>query len=117
MSQADVFSLGSTLYTAIEGHSPFGLSENTLALLHAVAAGKINPPRQAGPLTALLMQLLRLDPSERPTMPVAMEALRAIAEGLPVPPMPVSTPVAGVRGSDRAAPAPVNTAPVRTAGP
>ena len=78
---ADVFSLGSTLYTAIEGHSPFGLSENTLALLHAVAAGKVNPPRQAGPLTALLMQLLRLDPAQRPTMPEAMESLRAIAEG------------------------------------
>jgi serine/threonine protein kinase len=94
-SQSDVFSLGSTLYTAIEGHSPFGLSENTLALLHAVAAGKINPPRNAGPLTALLMQLLREDPTQRPTMPAAMESLKAIAEGRPAPstPIAVSAPV------------------------
>ncbi|GLW94829.1 serine/threonine-protein kinase [Actinokineospora globicatena] len=82
---ADVFSLGSTLYTAVEGHSPFGLSENTLALLYAVAAGKVTPPRQAGPLTALLMQLLRADPTERPTMTAAKEALAAVASGKPLP--------------------------------
>ncbi|GAB1508568.1 protein kinase domain-containing protein [Actinophytocola sp. KF-1] len=78
---ADVFSLGSTLYTAVEGHSPFGLSENTLALLYAVAAGKITPPRQAGPLTALLMQLLRVEPSERPSLTVTRDSLLAVAEG------------------------------------
>ncbi|MGB3440276.1 MAG: serine/threonine-protein kinase [Actinophytocola sp.] len=78
---ADVFSLGSTLYTAVEGHSPFGLSENTLALLYAVAAGKISPPRQAGPLTALLMQLLRVEPSERPSLTVTRDSLLAVAEG------------------------------------
>ncbi|MEV4317511.1 serine/threonine-protein kinase [Actinocrispum sp. NPDC049592] len=85
-SASDVFSLGSTLYICVEGHSPFGLSENTLALLHAVAAGKITPPRQAGPLTALLMRLLRTDPEERPSMTAAREALTAIAAGRPVPP-------------------------------
>ena len=78
---ADVFSLGSTLYTAVEGHSPFGLSENTLALLYAVAAGKITPPRQAGPLTALLMQLLRVEPSERPALSTTRDNLLAVAEG------------------------------------
>jgi serine/threonine protein kinase len=78
---ADVFSLGSTLYPAVEGHSPFGLSENTLALLYAVAAGKITPPRQAGPLTALLMQLLRVEPSERPSLTVTRDSLLAVAEG------------------------------------
>jgi eukaryotic-like serine/threonine-protein kinase len=82
---ADVFSMGSTLYTAVEGHSPFGLSENTLALLYAVAAGKITPPRQAGPLTALLMQLLRVEPSERPSLITARDSLAAVAEGRPAP--------------------------------
>jgi eukaryotic-like serine/threonine-protein kinase len=85
---ADVFSLGSTLYTAVEGHSPFGLSENTLALLYAVAAGKITPPRQAGPLTALLMQLLRVDPAERPSLITARDGLAAVAEGRPAPNIP-----------------------------
>jgi hypothetical protein len=55
-------------------------------LLHAVAAGKITPPRQAGPLTALLMRLLRTEPEERPTVLAAKEALTAIAAGRPVPP-------------------------------
>lgn len=78
---SDVFSLGSTLYTAVEGHSPFGLGENTLALLYAVAAGKVDPPRQAGPLTALLMRLLRTEPAERPSMVEARDALAAVAAG------------------------------------
>ncbi|MGX7827492.1 protein kinase domain-containing protein [Actinokineospora sp. 24-640] len=82
---SDVFSLGSTLYTSVEGHSPFGLSENTLALLYAVAAGKISPPKQAGPLTALLMQLLRADPTERPSMAAARDGLTAVAAGKTVP--------------------------------
>ncbi|HEU5471574.1 MAG TPA: serine/threonine-protein kinase [Actinophytocola sp.] len=82
---SDVFSLGSTLYTAVEGHSPFGLGENTLALLYAVAAGRISPPRQAGPLTALLMSLLRVDPTERLSMVEARDGLAAVAAGRPVP--------------------------------
>jgi eukaryotic-like serine/threonine-protein kinase len=82
---ADVFSLGSTMYTAVEGHSPFGLSENTLALLYAVAAGNITPPRHAGPMTALLMQLLRVDPEERPSVTAARDGLSAVAEGRPTP--------------------------------
>jgi serine/threonine protein kinase len=82
---ADVFSLGSTLYTTVEGHSPFGLSENTLALLYAVAAGNITPPQHAGPLTALLMQLLRVDPKERPPLSIARDNLAAVAEGRPAP--------------------------------
>jgi serine/threonine protein kinase len=67
-SASDVFSLGATLYAALEGRGPFGDSDNPLALLHAVASGRPTPPQQAGPLTAVLMSLLATDPAARPDM-------------------------------------------------
>ncbi|WP_439422986.1 serine/threonine-protein kinase [Saccharothrix sp. HUAS TT10] len=89
---SDVFSLGSTLYAAIEGTPPFGLNENTIALLHRVASGNVVPPKQAGPLTALLMRLLRAEPEDRPTMAEAREALAAVAAGRAAPEFPVALP-------------------------
>ncbi|HEY1572635.1 MAG TPA: serine/threonine-protein kinase [Pseudonocardiaceae bacterium] len=78
---SDVFSLASTVYAAVEGHPPFGTGENTLALLHAVAACRTMPPRKAGPLTALLMAMLRANPNDRPTMIEVSRALAAVAAG------------------------------------
>ena len=78
-SASDVFSLGATLYATVEGIPPFGADDNALALLHSVAAGKVVPPQQAGPLTALLMRLLRDDPAERPSAAQARQELGRIA--------------------------------------
>ncbi|MEV1118432.1 protein kinase [Actinosynnema sp. NPDC049800] len=74
---SDVFALGGTLYAAVEGRPPFGDGDNAIALLHAVAAGRFAPPTQAGPLTDVLLDLLRTDPAARPTMAQAAERLRA----------------------------------------
>ncbi|MBA3574760.1 MAG: serine/threonine protein kinase [Pseudonocardiales bacterium] len=110
---ADVFSLGSTLYTAVEGAPPFGLDENTLALLRAVAEGRVRPPGQAGPLSALLMQLLRDQPTGRPTMTEARDALGAIAAGgggssatVVLPAAAAAEPPRPLRGATVAAPPP-----------
>ena len=74
-SASDVFSLGSTLYHAVEGRPPFGTNSNPLALLHAVASGNAPPPRNAGPLADTLANLMRPDPVTRPTMLAAATAL------------------------------------------
>ncbi|MFD7653777.1 protein kinase [Actinosynnema sp. NPDC059797] len=73
---SDVFSLGATLYAAVEGRPPFGDGLNAIALLHTVASGRFAPPAHAGPLTGLLMDVLRTDPDARPTMAQVAERLR-----------------------------------------
>ncbi|MFC4000960.1 protein kinase [Prauserella oleivorans] len=76
---SDVFSLGATLYHAIEGVPPYGDNTNQLALLYSAANGKVNPPTRSGAATALLMSLLRTEPDERPTMSEARERLASLA--------------------------------------
>jgi len=76
---SDVFSLGSTLYVAVEGVPPFGVDDNALAMLRTVAEGRVRPAQQAGPLSAVLMQLLADDPAARPTMAQAVAALGTVA--------------------------------------
>ena len=65
---ADVFSLGATLYAALEGTPPFGHDQNAMAILHKVASGQIIPPRRSGGLTSLLGRMLEIAPAARPAM-------------------------------------------------
>ena len=79
---SDVFSLGSTLYAALEGRPPFGTGENSMALLHLVASGDIVPPQHAGALTPLLLLMLSADPEARPSADEVSAALSGPAEDL-----------------------------------
>ena len=76
---ADVFSLGATLYTAIEGTPPAGSADNAMALLYRVAHGELTAPTQAGPLTGLLTEMLSLDPARRPNMVTVRDRLKAVS--------------------------------------
>ncbi|ODU00634.1 MAG: serine/threonine protein kinase [Pseudonocardia sp. SCN 72-86] len=88
---SDVFALGATIYTAVEGLPPFGLDENAYALLHKVATGAVNPPSSAGELGPVLSSLLAPDPANRPTAGQARAALAAIAAGREPSGLPAGT--------------------------
>ncbi|MBK0865854.1 MAG: serine/threonine protein kinase [Saccharopolyspora sp.] len=87
---SDVFSLGATLYAAIEGRPPFGLNENTLALLHAVAAGRIDPPQQSGAMGEPLMAMMQARVEDRPDMAQVRDMLQTVADGYSVTSVPTS---------------------------
>ncbi|MFP5371724.1 MAG: serine/threonine protein kinase, partial [Actinomycetes bacterium] len=78
---SDVFSLGATLYTCIEGQPPFGMEDNALGMLHRVAGGKITPPRRAGSLTKPLLRMLAAEPADRPAMEEVRDELARLAAG------------------------------------
>ncbi|HEX7309494.1 serine/threonine-protein kinase [Lentzea sp.] len=81
---SDVFSLGATLYNAVEGGPPFGTADNNIAMLHRVASGSIMPPANAGPLLApVLFRLLANDPERRPSMEEAVHLLAAVVNDSP----------------------------------
>jgi eukaryotic-like serine/threonine-protein kinase len=99
---SDVFSLGATLYAALEGAPPFGTDTNSLALLHRVAAGEFEPPRQAGPLTPVLLRMLSREPSSRPDMREVANTLAGLTSSemtdrsIPAPVAAESPPVQSV---------------------
>ncbi len=111
---SDVYSLGSTLYAALEGTPPFGHYENALALLHRVASGDIVPPQRSGPLTSLLQRLLEHEPSRRPPLEqVRNELERVASEATDAPTTPGPAAVATEPVSPRPATAALPMTPVR----
>jgi hypothetical protein len=92
--EADLWSLGAMLFTAVEGRSPYGRS-SPVATLAALATEPPPTPAHAGPLTPLLDGLLRRDPTERINADVADDLLRVAAGRQPSPDVvPLNGPVA-----------------------
>ncbi|MGW3601396.1 protein kinase domain-containing protein [Micromonospora sp. NPDC005161] len=73
--EADLWSLGATLYAAVEGKSPYA-RPSAIATLAALATEPMPPPKNAGPLKPVLNGLLRKDPNERINAEVAERLLR-----------------------------------------
>ena len=127
---SDLWSLGITLWTALEGRSPFE-RDNALATLTAVITEDAPPAPHAGPLAPALEGLLRKDPADRLDAATVRELLQAVltpltdtaampavapspAAGPPVPvPLPgpteagrsdVAVPTPGADGTERVGP-------------
>ncbi|MFC5832795.1 serine/threonine-protein kinase [Nonomuraea insulae] len=79
---ADLWSLGVTLFTAVEGSAPFARA-NSAAIMAAVLMQEPAPPRLAGPLGPVLAAILEKNPVRRCPPDRAAEWLNAIAQGAP----------------------------------
>ncbi len=74
---SDLWSLGATLYAAVEGHGPFDDRGNSIAILAAIANEEAPRPRSAGPLRPVIEALLHRNPQARPDAAAVSRLLAA----------------------------------------
>ena len=99
---SDLWSLGATLFTAVEGRPPYDAEGDAFLTVTAVVTGQHAPYAAAGPLVPVLDGLLEKDPGRRLDAPRARALLAQVAAGDPLDreatrALPV--PGAGQRGS------------------
>ncbi|GAA2122159.1 serine/threonine-protein kinase [Actinomadura napierensis] len=115
---SDLWSLGATLYAAVEGRRPYERPD-IFGLMGALLRDDPDPPRRAGPLEPVLHGLLRRDARTRIGHDEAERLLRLVVPGAPLPasppvpgPQPPPEPIGlnttlGGGGQDTLPPAPV----------
>jgi eukaryotic-like serine/threonine-protein kinase len=74
----DLWGLGASLYTAVEGHPPFERA-SVLASITAVVTDELAPATHAGPLWPVLSGLLRKDADQRLDAAETERMLRAVS--------------------------------------
>lgn len=108
---SDLWSLGMTLYTAVERTSPFR-RESVWMTINAIVTEDLPEPHRAGPLAPVLRALMHKDPAARPSAARTRQLLEAVARGE----APTPAPAPRVAPATRPAPAP-SPAPAGGADP
>jgi eukaryotic-like serine/threonine-protein kinase len=80
---SDLWSLGATLFAAVEGHGPFERRGGAITTMSAIINEDAPPAPAAGALGPVITALLRRDPADRPD---ASTATRMITDVLPLLP-------------------------------
>jgi eukaryotic-like serine/threonine-protein kinase len=100
---SDLWALGATLYTAVEGRPPHDRG-GPLPTLAALVTEDPPPPRHAGDLRPALVGMLRMRPADRPSSAEIEALLRPVAasrapHNLAVAPRPAAPPPAPAAGT------------------
>jgi tRNA A-37 threonylcarbamoyl transferase component Bud32 len=78
---SDLWSLGATLYAAVEGRGPFEGQGSAMAVLASIVHGDPPPATRAGPLEPVILALMKRDPAARPDATGARRLLTAACSG------------------------------------